>query len=159
MKTLKFNFLTVVIASLLITLSADVYAQRPNQGAKNTNRKPQKEYAIPDLTDAQKEQIKELQTANMKVVTPLKNQLQEKKAHLNTLRSSEKPNMNEIDKTIDEITGLTGKMMKQRERFIQDVRKILTDEQRVHFDANGAKLYNRNKGMHGKTNQGRKPMK
>ena len=158
MKTLKFNFLTVVIASLLIFLTNDVYAQHPNQGSKNANKKRQKEYAIPDLTDAQKEKIKELQTANQKVINPLKNQLQEKKAHLKSLRSSENPNLNEIDKTIDEITGLTGKMMKQRERFIQDVRKILTDEQRVYFDANDVRLYKRYKGMHGKPNQERKPM-
>jgi len=134
MKTLKFRFLTVLIAALVISFGSNMYAQRPNQGPYNGKRNAPNEFAIPDLTQAQKDKIKELRTANMKETTQIKNQLQEKRARLNTLRTADKPNMNEIDKTIDEISALTAKLMKQREHFIQDVRKELTEEQRVTFD-------------------------
>ena len=50
------------------------------------------------------------------------------------LTVAEKVNMVEIDKTIDEISGLTAQIMKQREFAKQEIRKLLTDEQRMIFD-------------------------
>ncbi|MCF6240337.1 MAG: Spy/CpxP family protein refolding chaperone [Bacteroidales bacterium] len=158
MKTIKFKLLTVILAVFMLS-PAYSNAQNNNQRANNGKMKACKEFAIPDLTPEQQTKLKELHTAHMKEMTSIKNQLQEKKAHLKTLRTSDNPNMNEIDKTIDEITALTGKMMKQRERMIQDIRKELTEEQKVYFDAHGSKLYARGKKSQGKMNNNKPPMR
>lgn len=149
MKTLKFKILTLLAAVLFIGLNSTMYAQRPNQYAYAGKKGAPTEFAISDLTPEQTKKIKELQTANRKEITQLRNLLHEKRARLNTLRTSDNPNMSEIDKTIDEIADLTAQMMKKRERLVQDVRKELTEEQRVQYDANGCRLYARDKGARG----------
>lgn len=158
MKTLKFKLVLWVLAAIMLSPVYTI-AQNTNQRTNKGNMKTPREFSIPDLTPEQQAKLKELHTANMKEMTTIKNQLVEKKAHLNTLRTSDNPNMSEIDKTIDEITALSGKMMKQRERMIQNIRKELTEEQRVYFDAHGSKLYARGKKMNGKMNQRKPPMK
>jgi Spy/CpxP family protein refolding chaperone len=135
MKTLKFNFfMTIVLSVVMLVMSNQTFAQRQYQGMNKGMQNCYLQNSIPDLTQEQQTKLTELRTAHMKEMMQLRNQLQEKKAHLNTLRTSDKPNMTEIDKIIDEIGTLKIKMMKQRERFFQSVRKELTDDQRVYFD-------------------------
>ncbi|MDD5572129.1 MAG: periplasmic heavy metal sensor [Bacteroidales bacterium] len=86
------------------------------------------------LTPEQKTKMKDLKVAKMKETLPIKNQLGEKKAHLRTLSTSAKPDMIEINKTIDEIGALHTQLMKKNAAHQQEVRKILTDDQRIIFD-------------------------
>ncbi len=155
MKTLKFNFfMTIVLSVAMLVVSSQTFAQRQYQGmSKGMNKGMQNCYlqnSIPDLTQEQQTKLTKLRTAHMKEMMLVRNQLQEKRAHLNTLRTADKPNMSEIDKTIDEIGALNTKMMKQRERFFQSVRKELTDDQRVYFDAHKQGRY----GKKGKSCKG-----
>jgi Spy/CpxP family protein refolding chaperone len=87
-----------------------------------------------NLTAEQKTQIEKLKTAHMKEMIGLKNQLQEKKAHLHTVSTVDKVDMVEVNKTIDEIGALKTEMMKKKEAHKQEVRKLLTEEQRLKFD-------------------------
>jgi len=103
---------------------------------------------IPNITDAQKEQIKKLRTENMKAMLPLKNSLMEKKAHLNTLSTSESVDMKAINKQIDEISKIKAKMMKQKAKMRQDVRALLTDDQRIYFDMHSGQKMGKGKGHH-----------
>lgn len=98
---------------------------------------------IPDLTDQQKEKIEEMRTPHMKTMLQLRNQMNEKRAHLKTLSSADKADMNAINKTIDEMGEITTKIMKERAGFHQEIRNILTEEQRVFFDSR--KMYRRGK--------------
>jgi len=106
---------------------------------------------IPDLTDAQREQIKKLRTAMLKEIMPLQNKLGEKRARLRTLSTADKPDMTAINKLIDEMAGLRAEILKKRMKFVQDVRALLTDEQRVFFDQHAGKGKGR---MHGKPHPG-----
>jgi Spy/CpxP family protein refolding chaperone len=63
-----------------------------------------------------------------------RNQMGEKSAQLQTLRTAEKADMNAINKTIDEIGLIKTQMMKERENHLQQVRGVLTDSQRTQFD-------------------------
>lgn len=90
---------------------------------------------IPDLTQDQTKKIEELHIAHLKEVNQVRNQLTEKKAHLRTLQSADKVDNTAINKTIDEITSLQNDMMKKNEAHRQAVRNILTDKQKVIFDA------------------------
>lgn len=90
---------------------------------------------VPDLTDEQKEQIKELEISHMKETLSLRNQLGEKEARLRTLSTDGNVDMNSIFELIEEIGDLKTQMMKQQAALHQGIRKILTDDQRVFFDA------------------------
>jgi Spy/CpxP family protein refolding chaperone len=92
-----------------------------------------------NLTADQEKKMKEIRTRTMKDVLPMKNQLGEKRAHLKTLEQSDKPDMNDINKTIDEMTALKSGIMKKQVAAKMEVRSLLTDEQKVMFDARGSK--------------------
>lgn len=88
-----------------------------------------------NLSEEQQTKLVELRNKNMKEMLPIRNELQEKRAHLRTLTTAENINQKEIDKVVDEITALTSKQLKTRIAHQQEVRSILTDDQRVLFDS------------------------
>jgi Spy/CpxP family protein refolding chaperone len=100
-------------------------------GCRMSEHKPM----IPDLTEEQREQIKTLRTEHMKAVQPMRNQIGEKKARLRTLTTSDKVNMSEVDRVIEDIGKIKTEMMKLMAQHRQEIRRLLNDEQRVFFDA------------------------
>jgi len=148
---MKNNFFTkglfVLMVSALITASSsNTFAQRgprPNDFRQDSARF---ERCIPNLTADQKAKIETLRVKHLKEVTPLKNELAEKRAHLKTLESVEKPDKDAINKTIDEITSLHGKIMKMGANHRLEVSSNLTDEQKVYFNSHRGQM---NKGQMG----------
>jgi Spy/CpxP family protein refolding chaperone len=90
---------------------------------------------IPDLSDAQKEQMEKLRTEHLKTVLPLRNKMGELRAELRTLSTAESASINDINQKIDEIGNLKTQMMKEKAMHHQNIRSLLTEEQRVKFDA------------------------
>ena len=123
MRTIKIKSLASLILVLLFSMS--IYAQDMQEKGKCN---------LPNLTEEQQKKIDELKVPHQKEMLMLRNQLQEKKAHLQTIRTADKVDMNAINTTIDEIGAIQVDKMKKREAHKQDVRKLLTDEQRVAFD-------------------------
>jgi len=97
-------------------------------------------HRIPNLTPDQETKLNDLRTKHLKEITPLRNELLEKRARLNTLQSSEKPDMAAINKLIDEMGTLKTNLMKKQAAHRNEVSQILTDEQRVHFNARQGKM-------------------
>ncbi len=131
MKTKK-----IMIIAVLVFVSGSIFAQgqmkRKGQvGGRMMN--------IPDLTDVQKTQIKDMRTANMKVMLPLKNELREKQAHLNTISTGDNVKITDVNIAIEEISAIKLTMAKKRAQHRQDIRKILSDDQRVFFDMQSGK--------------------
>jgi Spy/CpxP family protein refolding chaperone len=132
-KTVVTKSLLVLLVSVLITsFSLNSYAQREPREFKDSARI---EHKIPNLTADQKTKIETLKIKHIKEVTPLRNELDEKRAHLKTLESMEKVDRDAINKTIDEITALQGKIMKMKVNHRLDVAALLTDEQKVFFNS------------------------
>jgi Spy/CpxP family protein refolding chaperone len=138
----RLSFLTVALTAVLFLSSQFVKAQttsakteKPAAENKSCCQQDMMMKGIPDLTDQQKKQIEDLQTPHMKDMMQFKNQMAEKHAHLKTLQTADKPDNAAINKTIDEITGLQNDMMKKCSAHRQAVRALLTDKQRVIFDA------------------------
>ena len=129
----KLFILTLIFSSLLIASSL---AQPPG---KRSGSHPGMEERIldriPDITEKQKEQIKEIRTDHMKEVLPLRNQVREKEAHLQTISTGENVNLEKVNKTIEEISALKMNMAKKRAAHRQEIRKVLTEDQRVIFDS------------------------
>lgn len=94
---------------------------------------------IPDLTDQQKEKIKTLRTEQMKTALAAKNQMGELHARLRTLETANKVDQSAINNTIDQLGKVRTEMQKRRAEHRQQVRKLLTEEQRLVFDSRAGK--------------------
>lgn len=91
------------------------------------------------LTAEQEKQIKDLHQKMMKEMLHLKNQIAEKKAHLQTISTGDNVDMAAVNKTIDELFVLKAEVDKKKIALQQDVRKLLNDEQKIMFDMHKAK--------------------
>ena len=89
---------------------------------------------LPDLTDDQQEKIMALRVAHQKNMLPVRNSLLEKKAHLRTLTTVDKPDKKAIEVTIKEMNALHTQMQLAQTEHRLEVRGLLTDEQRIIFD-------------------------
>jgi Spy/CpxP family protein refolding chaperone len=98
-----------------------------------------------DLSDEQQDEIVDLRTEHLKQVTNLRNQAREKRARLKTLTTGDNYNESEVNQVIDELGTIRTSIMKERTSHKQDIRSLLTEEQRVVFDARMGR-----RGMHSK---------
>ena len=88
-----------------------------------------------NLTEEQSEQINTLRAKHLKELLTIKNEMLENRARLRTLTTTEEFNKKEIDKLIDEVTLANAKQMKQRIAHQQEIRSLLSEEQRIIFDS------------------------
>jgi Spy/CpxP family protein refolding chaperone len=102
---------------------------------------------IPDLTQEQQSQIKELRVEQMKQMTTHRNNLLEKRAQLRNLQIADNPDMDAINGLIEEMGDIRTNMQKNRAQHRQEIRQILNEEQRAFFDSrrmHSRKSYHRN---------------
>ncbi len=151
--------ISAVIVIMLLITGLTSYAQQ-NQPNRNGKGQHQRQMAIPNLSQEQKDKIGKIKLEQQKLMLPLKNQLMEKKAHLRTLETAEKADIVAINKTIDEIAVLQTTMQKQKAKSKQDIRALLTEEQRIAFDTRMQRKENKlernqngNRGKDGKCNK------
>jgi Spy/CpxP family protein refolding chaperone len=128
-------FASIIFASVLLSTNS-LFAQHPMEHKTGNGEGSNKEmHGIPNLTEEQKTKIKDIHLALSKEIQPLRNRLGELKAKQRTLTTSDKPDMGAINTNIDEITKTTNQLMKSRAAHHQQVRALLTDEQKVWFDS------------------------
>ena len=136
------KIIPLMLIAFIMIAGQIVNAQTPDEGAgakasccKKGDKSEKCMQGIPDLTDQQKQKIDDLCLSTKKEMTGLKNQMGEKQAHLKTLQDADKADMAAINKTIDEISALKADMMKKHEATRQAIRELLTEKQRIAFDA------------------------
>ena len=120
------RFFSATIAALLLFFSISVFAQHQPMGHREGGLK---------FTEEQKAKMKEIHMASYKEMKGLRNQIGELKAKQHTLTTADKPDMNAINANIDEITKVQNKMMKTKASTRQQIRALLTDEQKMQFDS------------------------
>lgn len=139
-------FKTAVIFLGLIGLAGLTFAQ---QGAQKNNKQRMEKMRemhqqrnlmqrIPDLSDQQQEQIRDIRLNTRKEVMPLQNRMREKAARLKTLRTAENADMAAINTVVEEMSSLRAEIMKARLASEQEIRSLLTDDQRMAFDSRRA---------------------
>ncbi|HRY31836.1 MAG TPA: hypothetical protein P5531_02595 [Bacteroidales bacterium] len=101
---------------------------------------------IPDLTKDQQEKIGKSRLQYDKEALQLKNQRDELKARLRTLQTADKADNKAIDQVIDEIAAINARLAKKRNLHRQEIRSLLTDEQKLWFDTAKGKKGKRGKG-------------
>jgi Spy/CpxP family protein refolding chaperone len=142
MKTTKLLAVTMIVFLLGVTL------QLGAQQGRGMDKRPG--FAF---TPEQKAKMKEIHMASYKDVKLLKNQLGELKAKERTLTMADKTDLNAINANIDEITKIQNKMMKIKAADLQQIRSLLTDEQKMWFDSHGMKMHQKMKMHHGMKNE------
>ncbi len=147
MKRISFSVITLVFMMLLnnYRVFGQPVATGPADNKEFHDRQSlhAREYWIPNLTEDQIAKIKELRIANLKEVKNLQNQLGELTARERTLSTADKADIKAIDANIDEISKVKGNIMKSRAHLKQQIRALLTEEQRLFFD-----LHSKNHHFH-----------
>lgn len=101
---------------------------------------PQQGQWLPEgLTQEQREAIREIRLQTQAKMSPLHNQLQEKRARLRTVSSGSTLNRKEALAVIDDISKIEAEIAKLRWDSREKVRGTLTEEQRIVFDARMAR--------------------
>jgi len=108
-----------------------------------------------NLTDEQSSKIETVHLGLMKSVLPLENQLRVNRAEIKKLTTTDNPDMKAINKLIDESSQLEASMRKTRAAAHQEVRSILTDEQRIKFDSSPQRMQLHQRKMDHRQGQGR----
>ncbi len=149
MKTQGMKKISILAIAFLMVLGTNAFAQR-GRGYKNypdrANRSGMVCQRIPDLTEAQETKIEALRVNHLKEMNSYRNQMNELRARKQTLNTSDQANLDEINAVIDQMTGVHNKMMKVSAKHRQDVRSMLTDEQKVYFDSMPARGRGNNRG-------------
>lgn len=134
----------ILILAALMGFSTAVMAQpQQNYDQKNIQKKewrggmhagqnnPMKAL---NLSDAQKESLKQSMLAMQKQIKPVRNELGEALAHQRTLVTADTPDLKAIDKNLDKIGELKTEMAKIRAKYQLEMRAQLTPEQQLKFD-------------------------
>ncbi len=127
MKTRNVKNIAMLLVLFFMASGMELFAQRGMERGMHHN-------CIPGLSDEQKEKIDELRTPHMKNMQELRADMKVYKAELGKLMQAEKADQKAINNKIDEISKIKSDMMKERAKHKQDVRSLLTDEQKIHFD-------------------------
>lgn len=131
MKSLKALILTLTIVMLSVSFGFSQMGggNYPN----NPNGEPMIFQVIPDITQDQKDKIITDKNDMMKTVTPLRADLKVKQAELDALMAKNSSTKDKESK-VREISDLKVKIQMAQIQHHDNVRNLLTDNQKVSFD-------------------------
>lgn len=144
--------LIILILFTSISLSAQPPLKNNPKGIQEKKFENAKDYL--QLTDEQEKKIEQFRLQELKEIQPIKNQMAEKKARLNTLETSTTPDIKQIHKVIEEIGILKTEIQKIKATGKQNFRSVLTEEQRIKADA--CPGHNKGYGMKNMRHQGKR---
>lgn len=137
---MKNRILALALVAFFATSAA--WAQQPERGQRNPEQRermqrqqPMAERAANLFTEEQQDQIKTIRLETAQKIQPLRNQLNELEARQRSLSTSEKTDMDAIYKNIDKISDVKADIQKLMAKQQQDIRALLSDEQKVKFDS------------------------
>lgn len=133
--------MNVMGAVLLLLIGIDMPAAAQQQHNYREDRGPHLmlERIVPDLDEAQHIEIDKLRTQHFKSMIAMRAEIEVLTAELRALEISEKADQKSINSKIDEVMVLKTKLMKEGSKHRQDVRKLLTEEQRAMFDVHASR--------------------
>lgn len=129
---------TILTALPAATINAQNGAMRHRQGPDTARAEGMGGGGmIEGLTQEQRVRIQEIHLKTRERMTPIDNQLREKRARLQTLSTGDTIDRNAAKKLIGEMADLQAERMSIRWETRQEVRAQLTDEQKIRFDSRG----------------------
>ena len=144
--------LVLVMSALLFAFASfNVSAQKGQCCSKQQmTQKENCSKVIPNLSEDQKVKIDKLRTYHLDAVKPLREKMKANREMHRKLMSADKQDQVAINANIDEHAKLQAEIMKLRTKHIASVKSLLTDEQKVAYDAHHAKNKNADCCMGGK---------
>ncbi|MDZ7331292.1 MAG: Spy/CpxP family protein refolding chaperone [candidate division KSB1 bacterium] len=139
------SFVLFAVAFILVAFVAILPAQPRCGRAGKPGFHHQPWMSSLNLTDEQKNKVAELRLAFQKELLPLRTELQSKAAELQLLETEATPNLNQIDRLIDQIEQIRTKIHKARVRHQMAIRNILSPEQQKVWDSQMLRLSGRGK--------------
>ena len=94
------------------------------------------------FTEEQKEAMKAIRLKSAKEVKAYRDELRELEAHHQTLTTADIADLNAINSSIEKIGKVKMELAKIRAKDHQEVRSLLTEEQRMKFDSRRNKMDN-----------------
>ena len=123
---------------LAVALTATVaFARGPGFGHGSSMGPSYGTPAIPNLTAEQSSKIQALQKANLDEITPLQQDLLNKKTELRSLWLTQNPDQAQITALQKEILNLQSKLQEKGTNLSLEIRKVLTPEQQAQMAASG----------------------
>lgn len=122
---------------VMLLISSQSFGQRGRYGAPNRQGMNQAGACLnlESLSEEQKAQIQELRTAQLEQRLELRNRMDELRARKRTLQTQPDADLKAINQVIDQMSELRADMQKDAAAHRQQIRELLTDEQRVLFDS------------------------
>ena len=153
----KWNIYTIFLltVTLLMATGADALAQRGRGIARQgtLNRSSEMGWvcpAIPGLTEEQREEMATLRTAHLKEMQKFRDQIDINRIRYRSMMREDNANMADINGNIEERSEIRTNMEKAHAAHLQEVRALLTEEQRVWFNsARGAAVRGMRQGVPG----------
>jgi protein CpxP len=125
------------LAVLALLVGTSIAQDGPKEGHRNGKHGKHHSLLadIPDLTDDQKAQLKEIKQEGKAQIEGQRAELKAVRDKIATLKSSENPDMNAINGLIDKSSKLKAEMEKVKAASEVKARAVLTPQQRKVFDA------------------------
>ena len=154
MKFSNVQYLLLVLVIAITTMApVSTFAQgKAKGGNKEVNEKKQAKLQDLGVTQDQQDKIKNIKLDCEKAIQPLRSELKERNAKLQTAQTAARPDMTAIYKMIDDMVAIKANVEKKEAAMHQDVRKLLTDDQRVAYDTN---VFKDDKGKGGNAAKGK----
>lgn len=124
--------ITILVLTLFLSLASFAQPGRQNFPKQNQGE-PMIVNVIPDLTQQQKDQIKQFHNQMLKATTPLRAEIEQKKAELNVLMTKD-TDTDQKQKVVKQIEDLRTQMQMERIKFHDNVRALLNENQQIAFD-------------------------
>ncbi len=121
-----------ILVSLFLFMGMNVHLMAQRAQRTNQNRIC---LTIPDLTPEQQSEIEALRTGQLARATAHRAQMAEHRARHQSLSMAQSPDMEQINSNIDQMANIRSEHMKSNAEHKQQIRRLLTDEQRVYFDS------------------------
>lgn len=129
------NVILLLATLTLVTFVSTALSQAPKAWTARKHRALQKTTKGLNLTADQKAKMADLRLAHQKAMLPLQTELQGKLAELRLLKTEANPDLNKIDRLIEESEKIRTRIQKAKVRHQLEVRKILTPEQQKIWDS------------------------
>jgi Spy/CpxP family protein refolding chaperone len=102
---------------------------------------------IPDLTSEQQSRIQAIRTEQLANANAHRAQMNELRARKRTLSIADNPDMAAISNVIDQMETLRSEHLKGNAQHRQNIREVLTPEQRAYFDSRAPVRQGRSAGF------------
>jgi len=159
MEVFKMNRSTLINSAMILLLAAAIGFAQPRRFQQNDDFVPGqgqgRAFAALNLTDEQQTKIDNLFLEFQKEMTPLRDKIRTLRNEYRLLVIDDKASTSFLQKKLDEISDLREKMELKRAEHHRQVRALLTDDQKVKFDAGF--LNGRGPGRGGRGGMGRHP--